>query len=319
MSTARPTAGKSRPLITVRDLVAQFREELGIRVVAGERGLDRPIPVAEVNRPGLALTGSYHYFAKRRLQVLGKVEIHYVRHLPARARRRRIFHLLQLPIPAFTVTRNYVPPPELLEGGEKFGVPILRTHEITMRVVNKYSLWLQDQFAPSVLSHATLMEVHGVGILIMGRTGVGKSECALGLVERGHIFIADDVVKLKVTEGVHLTGYANPQLGHHMEIRGIGIINIQSLFGVKSVRMWKHIDFVVTLEAWQEGREYERLGIDRESIEILGVRLPNVIVPVKPGRDVALLIETAAQNEKLRMLGINVAAQFNKTLIAAMQ
>ena len=305
--------------ITVRDLLDNLGKELDLRVVAGEKGLGRPIAVAEVNRPGLSLTGWQKYFAKRRLQVLGKVEAYYLRQLSARLRRHRINRLLEMPIPAFIVTRNYLPPPELIEGGNACNVPILRTPAVTMRVINKLSLWLEDQFAPSTIVHGVLMEVHGVGVLIMGKASVGKSECALGLIERGHILVADDVVKLKVAEGQYLTGYTNQQLGHHMEIRGIGIINVQSLFGVRSVRLWKHVDFVVTLEAWQEGTDYDRLGIDRSTVEILGVSLPNVIIPVKPGRDLALLIETAAQNEKLRTLGVNVAEQFNKHLIATMR
>jgi HPr kinase/phosphorylase len=194
----------------------------------------------------------------------------------------------------------------------------MRAPGITMRVINKISAWLEEEFAPSTKVHGVLMEVHGVGVLIMGKAGVGKSECALSLVERGHILVADDVTELRTTDGLTLMGYANPRIGHHMEIRGVGIINVQSLYGVKSVRMQKHIDFIVTLEEWEEGRAYERLGMEQAYVEILGLRMPNVVIPVKPGRDVALLIETAAQNEKLRGLGFNVARAFNEQLLASM-
>jgi len=304
--------------VKVRQLLDAMSAEMHLRVVAGHAGIDRQITAAEVNRPGLALAGWYNYFAKHRLQVLGKVEIYYLRRLRADERKTCLRTLMKMRIPAFIVTRNYVPPQELIELSNAFNVPVIRCPGVTMRVVNKLSVWLEDQFAPSCQMHATLMEVYGVGVLIMGKAGVGKSECALSLVERGHILVADDVIKLRVCEGCLLTGYANPRIGHHMEIRGIGIINVQSLYGVKSVRMYKHIDFVVTLELWQEGVSYDRLGIDPQYIEMLGVRLPNVVIPVKPGRDIALLIETAAQNAKLKSLGFNVARSFNEQLLANM-
>ncbi len=188
-----------------------------------------------------------------------------------------------------------------------------------MNVVNKISSWLADQFAPRIKIHGSLLEVNGEGVLITGKAGIGKSETALALVERGHIFVADDVITLKLTEGPSITGYTSKELGHHMEIRGVGFLNIQSLYGAKSVRMWKHIDFVVTLEDWKEGRSYERLGIEHETVEYLSVDLPNVTIPLKPGRDAALLIETAAQNEKLKSLGFNTAKAFNDRLMEIMQ
>ena len=304
--------------MTVRNLVDAVGAQMGLRTVAGEEGMGREITAAEVNRPGLALAGWYDYFAKHRIQVLGKVEVYYLRRLSSVERRSRIRTLMQMRIPAFIVTRNYLPPAELIELGAAFKVPVIRSPGITMRVINKLSSWLEEQFAPTTQVHGTLVEVHGVGVLIMGKAGVGKSECALSLVERGHILVADDVITLRVTEGNLVTGFANARIGHHMEIRGVGIINIQSLYGVKCVRMYKHIDFVVTLEIWQEGKSYERLGLDSSYMEILGVQLPNLVIPVRPGRDVALLIEAAAQNEKLKALGFNVARNFNEQLLAGM-
>ncbi len=307
------------PRITVQDLIDGLGEEMHLKVISGHRGLNRPITAAEINRPGVALTGFYEYFAKHRIQVLGKVEINYLKHISSKEHTERMGRLMQMRIPAFIVARNYVALPETVKLSNIYNVPIIRAPGITMKVVNKLSAWLEEQFAPTTRIHGTLLEVHGVGVLIMGKAGVGKSECALSLVERGHILVADDVITLKVTEGMYVTGYTSPTLGHHMEIRGIGIINVQSLYGVKSVRMWKHIDFVVTLERWRDRRNYERLGIEQPHIDILGVKLPNVVIPVKPGRDVSLLIETAAQNERLRSLGFNVAQEFNERLLAAMQ
>lgn len=306
-------------IITVQDLLDGMSEEIGLRVHSGMKGLSRRISAAEVNRPGLSLTGWYKYFAPHRIQVLGKVELYYLKSLTSQRHTETMRELMKMRIPTFIVARNYRPLPEMVRLSEEYHVPILRSSMITMRVVNKISAWLEEQFAPVTQVHGTLMEVHGVGVLIMGKAGVGKSECALGLVERGHIVVCDDVITVRVTEGCHLTGFANEQLGHHMEIRGIGIINIQSLYGVKSIRMWKHIDFVVTLEEWQEGAHYDRLGMEQEMKKILGVKLPNVRIPVKPGRDVALLIETAAQSFKLKAHGFDVARLFNENLIDKMQ
>ena len=304
--------------VTVQELLDDLGTEMRFKVISGFNGLNRPITAAEVNRPGLALAGYYENFAKHRLQVLGLVEINYLKNITSAEHYKRLDRLMQMKIPAFIIARNFLPLPETVDLSNKYNVPIIRAPGVTMKVINKTSAWLEDQFAPSTKIHGVLMEVYGMGVLIMGKASVGKSECALGLVERGHILVGDDVVTLKLTEGALVTGYTNPIIGHHMEIRGIGIINIQSLYGVKSVRMWKHIDFVVTLEEWQENKNYERLGIDNEFIDLLGIKTPNVLIPVKPGRDAALLIETAAQNEKLRKLGFNVAREFNEHLIASM-
>jgi len=305
--------------VTVQDLLDGIGVEMEFKVISGFKGLKRRITAAEVNRPGLALAGYYEHFAKHRIQVLGLVEMDYLKNIPSAEHLKRLTRLMKMRIPAFIVARNYIPLPETVALSNKYNVPIIRAPGITMKVVYKTSAWLEEQFSPSTKVHGVLMEVYGMGVLITGKASVGKSECALGLVERGHILVGDDVVTLKLTEGIYVTGYANPTIGHHMEIRGIGIINIQSLYGVKSVRMWKHIDFVVTLEEWQENKNYERLGIDNNSVELLGTRIPNVLMPVKPGRDVALLIETAAQNEKLKKLGFNVAREFNDYLIASMK
>lgn len=304
--------------VTVQELIDGLGAEMKFKVISGFNGLNRHITAAEVNRPGLALSGYYKHFAKHRLQVLGLVEINYLKNIPSAEHYQRLDRLMQMKIPAFIIARNFIPLPETVSLSNKYNVPIIRAPGVTMKVVNKTSAWLEDQFSPSTKIHGVLMEVYGMGVLIMGRASVGKSECALSLVERGHILVADDVIKLKLHEGTFVMGHANPRIGHHMEIRGIGIINVQSLYGVKSVRMWKHIDFVVTLEEWQENKNYDRLGMDNKSIDLLGVDTPNVLIPVKPGRDIALLIETAAQNEKLKKLGFNVAREFNEHLIASM-
>jgi HPr kinase/phosphorylase len=310
---------KDKKVITVDDLIKNLGNKLKLKVVSGSNGLNRRITAAEVNRPGVALTGWYKFFAQHRLQVLGKVELNYLKHLSSKRHISIMRRLMKMRIPAFIIARNYLPPPETVKLSNEYGVPIIRAPGITMTIVNKISTWLEDQFAPTIKVHGSLLEVNGEGILIIGKPGVGKSETTLALVERGHIFVADDVIKLKLTEGPSVTGYTSKELGHHMEIRGIGIINIQSLYGAKSVRMWKHIDFVVTLENWKQGQNYERLGLEHAIVEYLGVNLPNVTIPLKPGRDAALLIETAAQNEKLKSLGFNTAKAFNDRLLEMMQ
>ncbi len=314
-----PMITADRKVITVNDLINDLGDELKLNVVSGANGLNRHITAAEVNRPGVALAGWYKYFAQYRLQVLGMVEINYLKHLSSKRHLAVMRHLMKMRIPAFIVARNYLPLPETVKLSNEYGVPIIRAQGITMNIVNTISKWLEDQFAPTIKVHGSLLEVNGEGVLITGKAGIGKSETALALVERGHIFVADDVITLKFTDGPSVTGYTSKELGHHMEIRGVGIINIQSLYGAKSVRMWKHIDFVVTLEKWEEGRGYERLGLEHETVEYLGVNLPNVTIPLKPGRDAALLIETAAQNEKLKSLGFNTAKAFNDRLLEIMQ
>ena len=310
---------KNKKIVTVNDLFNDLGSSLGLKVVAGIKGMNRPITAAEVNRPGIALTGWYKYFAQHRLQVLGMVEMNYLKHISSDEHADVMRKLMQMRIPAFIVARNYRPLPETIKLSNEYGIPIIRAPGITMDIVNKISVWLEEQFAPIIKVHGSLLEVNGEGILITGKPGVGKSETTLALVERGHIFVADDVIKLKLTEGPSVTGYTTKELGHHMEIRGIGIINIQSLYGAKSVRMWKHIDFVVTLENWVEGKKYERLGLEHATKEYLGVPLPNVTIPLKPGRDAALLIETAAQNEKLKARGFNTAKAFNDRLMEIMK
>ena len=256
--------------VTVQDLVDNLGEERKLKVISGFKGMNRHITAAEINRPGLALSGYYDHFAKHRIQILGLVEISYLKSISSAEHLERIGRLMQMRIPAFIIARNYVPLPETVMLSNRYNVPIIRTPLITMRVVNKISAWLEDQFAPRTKVHGVLMEVHGMGVLIMGHAGVGKSECALSLVERGHILVCDDVVSLKLTEGAFITGYADPTIGHHMEIRGLGIINIAHLFGVAAIRDKKQVQIIVNLEDWDPNKNYDRIGSDDVTEEIMG-------------------------------------------------
>jgi len=290
-----------------------------ISLLTGETGLSRRIKVAEVNRPGLALAGYVDYFAWRRIQVIGKVEITYLRSLKPAVRKKRIAELFSYPIPCIIVTRRYLPPRELVEAAKKAKVPLFRSPLITMLVVNRATHFLDEVFAPTVTLSGSLMEVFGVGVLIRGKSGVGKSETALGLIERGHRLITDDVVRVMLREGKYLIGSGAELTRHHMEIRGLGIVNVQALFGAVCFRDNIQIDIIIHLEHWDPDKEYERLGMEEESCEILEVKIPVTTIPVREGRDVVLLVETAALNHRLKQSGYNPAQELNKKLLEEMK
>jgi len=305
--------------ITVKDFFYSLQERLKLRLVAGDDGLQRRISVAEINRPGLALSGYFKYFARKRVQVIGKVEITYLNSLTKQKRTKQLQKLLSQDIPCCIVSRNYIPPQELIEEANRRSVPVFRSPLITMILLNKATLFLEDHFAPVISITGDLLEVFGVGLLLRGESGVGKSECALSLINRGHRLIADDIVKVKLRGGDTLTGFGNSLTRHHMELRGIGIINVQTLFGAACIREDKRIDLVVAMEEWQPNKEYERLGLDDRTMDILGRKIPYVILPVRPGRDIALLVEVACLNLRLRWLGYHSAGDLNEQLIKMMR
>lgn len=305
--------------ITVKEFYDSLKDKLKLRLIAGERGLAGNIAVAEINRPGLALAGYFKYFASKRVQIIGKVEITYLETLSADERRRQIRRLLEQDIPCCIVSRNYVPPKELVEESNKFSIPLFRSPLITMVLLNKATIFLADWFAPVTSITGDLLEIYGVGALLRGESGVGKSECALSLIKRGHRLIADDVVKVKLRGGDSLVGSGSSLTRHHMEIRGLGIINVQTLFGAGCIREDKRIDIVISMEEWNPNKEYERLGLEEQKFNILGIDIPYVVIPVRPGRDVALLIEVACLNQRLKWLGFHSARDLNKQLIDLMK
>lgn len=297
--------------VTVNQFYNGLKEKLQLKLVAGEKGLKRKILVSEINRPGLPLAGHVKYFANRRGQVLGKVEISFLRSLSSAERREKIRLLLSQKIPFCIIARNYVPPPELLEEGDNSGVPIFRSSSITIRLLNLCTMFLEEMLAPHTSLIANLVEVYGVGVLIRGKSGVGKSECTLSLVERGHRLVSDDFVNIRLIEGTHLLGEGSELTRFHMEIRGLGIIDVQTLFGAGCVRQSQRIDLAVTLERWDPDKEYERLGLDEARLSILGVDIPHILLPVGPGRDLALLIEVAALNHRIRLMGFHAAQELD--------
>jgi HPr kinase/phosphorylase len=299
----------------VENLYQQHGAKLGLELIAGSAGLKRVIRVPEVHRPGLSLSGYLKAHATKRLLVFGKVEIEYIRDLKPTTRIKRLRTIVSAPCPAIIVARRYRPPKELVEICDEEEIPLFRVSMTTMNVLSKLTVLLTEEFAPSMNCHGTLVEVFGVGVLIQGDSSVGKSEAALGLIERGHRLISDDIVKVRKREGTYLEGFGAELTRHHMEIRGIGIINVAHLYGAVCVRDYKSIDLAVKLEEWDDDTFYDRVGIDEKYCDMLGIKLPYHLLPVKPGRDVVLLLETIALNHRLKGMGYNSAKEFNAKLL----
>lgn len=299
----------------VKDFFERHGARLSLELLAGQNGMDRHILVPEAQRPGLSLSGYLKGYAQKRILVFGKTEIEYLRDLDPGIRVERLEIILKTRIPAVFLTRRYPPPKELRLICEKLGIPLFRTPLPTMNLLNQLTHLLTEEFAPSISCHGTLVDVFGLGLLIQGDSAVGKSEAALGLIERGHRLISDDVVRIKKREGQSLEGSGAELTRHHMEIRGIGIINVANLYGAVCVSDHKNIDVVVRMEVWDDGHFYDRIGLEDKSIDILGVKLPYLVLPVKPGRDVVLLLETIVLNQRLKGMGYNSAQEFSSKVI----
>lgn len=299
----------------VEDLYKQHGVSLGLECIAGKAGMKRRIKVPEAQRPGLGLAGYMKSHSSKRILIFGKVEIEYLHDLSPKVRIERLDALLSLPTPAVIIARRYRPLKELVTLCEKKDIPLFRASMTTMNLISKLILLLTEEFSPSLNCHGTLVEVFGVGVLIQGESSVGKSEAGLGLIERGHRLISDDIVKVKKREGAYLEGSGAELTRHHMEIRGLGIINVAHLYGAVCVREKKSVDIVVKLEVWDNHNFYDRVGLDEKYIDILGIKVPFHVLPVKPGRDVVLLLETIALNHRLKKMGYNSAKEFNAKLL----
>ena len=301
--------------ITVGELLE--RPELEVTVVAGQAGVDRLVTVPRIQKPGLALTGWPEQLHSRRVLVLGGTEIEYLRdHEPARE--LGITTLMASDPACIVVCRGLTPPEELVEAAELRGVPVLVSQLMTAEFIVAVTGWMSDRLAPSTDMHGVLLDVLGIGVLLLGKSGIGKSETALDLVVRGHRLVADDVIKIR-RQGSHVVGRGAGIIGHHMEIRGLGIINVKDLFGISAVRDTKKIELVVELREWTEGEEYDRLGFDDRFDRILDVAVPAVQLPVRPGRNLATLIEVAARNQLLKLQGTHSARAFRDQLHRAME
>lgn len=312
-SARRPAAG-----ITVEQFLAHHGSTLRLELLEGAGGLGRRIIEPGVNRPSLALTGFTRYFANKRVQVLGACEMTYLKSLPPALRAERLRVLVEHRIPCLVLSRNYHPLPAIREVAHECGLPLFRTPLLTLRFVNAATLCLDHDFAPTTTEHATTLDIKGVGVLIRGDSGVGKSECALALIERGSSLVADDMTRLRLVDERELVASA-PELNRgYMECRGLGIINVGEMFGIKSVRPAKRIDMVVTLRDWTPGAVEERTGLESSTYEILGIQLPHIELFVRPGRDIARLVEVAALVQALKAIGHDPAREFNERLIAHM-
>ena len=304
--------------ITVAHFYETYREKLGLELVTGETGLHRLIKEGSINRPSLALTGFFKYFANKRLQVFGAAEMTYLKTLSQRQQIETFGEMVKRGIPAIVLTRNYVATHPMLAVSQEMNLPIFRTPMITMNFVNLATLCIDNEFAPSGTEHATTLDIKGIGVMIRGDSGIGKSECALALIERGHSLVADDLTCIKLLDERELSASSRPLNRGYMECRGIGIINIADMFGVKSIRLEKRIDLVVSLRTWTPDVIEERTGLEENYYDILGVKVPHIEFYVRPGRDIARLVEVAALVQALKNMGHDPAKTFNDRLIAHM-
>jgi HPr kinase/phosphorylase len=295
--------------VSVAALLRDLEESrvLDIEVVAGSQGLERLITISHPQKTGLALSGFDSYLQGGRVLVFGGSEVHYLETLSADDRGAALRRVFSHPLPCLVVTGGATPPVEALAEADRAGVPLLRTKTATPDAIARLSAVLDAHLAPRGTVHGVLMDILGLGVLMVGESGIGKSECALDLVVRGHRLVSDDVVELHCRAESFIIGTCPELTRHHMEIRGLGLINVQDLFGVASTRSSKRVELVVQLERWEHGREYDRLGLDEQSYEVLGSRIPMIRMPVAPGRNISILVEVAARNQLLRARGHHAA------------
>lgn len=301
-------------MVYVEDLLREHGKELRLELIVGNE-LKRRIHRPEVHRPGLSLAGFMKKFVPNRLLVFGNSEVLYLKELDSGLQSQRLNAILTDVTPAVVVACKYLIPKKIVQVCRDKGIPLFKTSLPTMEFISKATSLLVDEFAPMTTCHGTFIEAFGVGVLIQGDSSIGKSEAALGLMEKGHRLISDDVVKLRLRKDSIIEG-CGPELNKHMmEIRGIGIINVAHLYGAVCVRGAKSLDLIVKLEEWDDQAFYDRIGLDEKFIEMLGVNIPYHILPVKPGRDVVLLIETIVLNHRLKLMGYHSAREFNVKLL----
>ena len=308
----------AHPSVTVEQFFKEHGAALQLRLVAGEKNLERIIREPTVNRPGLALSGFTRYFAHKRVQAVGNAEVFFLRSLATPERERHCADLFAFKIPCFVFSRGLRPDREFLDAAARAGVPVFQTPLVTMKFINAATFALETMFAPRGTELGSMVDILGVGVLIRGESGIGKSEAVLALIERGYSLVSDDVTRVTLQDGREVIGTSSELTRSHMEIRGIGIINVAAMFGVKSIRQEKRLDLVVTLKAWSEVGEVDRVGMEQEFVKVLGMDIPHIIIPVRPGRDLARLIEVAAFQTKLKLSGHNAAQELNERLIAQM-
>jgi HPr kinase/phosphorylase len=304
------------PSVTVGGLLQSRPETLGLplELLSGEAGLGRSIASPHIQKTGLALAGFHEYLQPERILVLGESEVRYLESLEATARTAALWAAFAHDIPCVLITGGWDPPAELLAASEQYGVPLLRTAVSTPLAIAKITTVLDDKLAVRELVHGVLLDILGLGVLIVGESGIGKSECALDLVVRGHRLVADDTVEVRRTGETAIIGTCPDLTRFHMEVRGLGVINIRDLFGVAATRISKRVELIVQLERWDPAREYDRLGLDDNVYELAGAKVPLIQMPVAPGRSLAILVEVAARNQLLRMRGRHAARDLAKRI-----
>lgn len=306
-----------RGSVKLTKIIKEFHLEI---IFSPENLEDIMLKSSDVHRPGIQLSeGYFDYFDNERIQILGKVEHFYMMKKSSQEREAAYEHLMSKGIPAAIVTRGLDIPPELLSAAKKFNVPLIRTEESTSSFMAALIASLNLSLAPSITRHGVLVEVYGEGVLLLGESGVGKSETAVELIKRGHRLVADDAVDIRRVSAKTLVGSSPEIIRHFIELRGIGIIDVKKIFGMGAVKNTENINLVINLEIWQQGKTYERLGLDTQVTNILGINVPSLTVPVRPGRNLAVIIEIAAMNHRQRNMGYNAAEELNERLTKQMQ
>ena len=305
--------------LTINDLLSDTEYGLNLVLVAGSRGLSNRLTSPRIQKPGLALTGYTTHLHPGRLQVLGNTEISYLRQLPEEVGKECIRTICSFPIVCFTLTKGLEPPSYLKVAADEAGIPLLVSPHQSSTFISLITKFLEERLLPTTHLHGVLVDVLGVGVLLLGKSGIGKSECALDLILRGNRLVADDIIFIKKKMPASLVGQAAETLQYHMEIRGLGIINIKDLFGVSSIREKKIIDLVIELVEWDATYEYDRLGIDDAVYSILDVDLPHLKIPVRPGRNLTSIIEVAARNYLLKGMGYHSAREFHEQLMSRLE
>ncbi|MFH1369278.1 MAG: HPr(Ser) kinase/phosphatase [Elusimicrobiota bacterium] len=307
------------PGITVSTFLKEKSEDLKLSLLAGKDGLSREINVFEINRPGLALTGFLEHFPQNRIQIIGALEHSYLNSIPKEKQAESLNKLLSFKsVPFFIMTRGLDIDKHVHKVFDKHNVPLLQTSLRTSQLVSNLIFYLEDKLAVSTRAHGVLVSVYGLGVLIVGNAGIGKSECALELVKRGHMLVADDIVEIRRRSGGILMGRGEEIIKHHMEVRGLGIINVRSLFGIGFILDESRIELCIRLEDWDPSKEYERVGLEERTTTVLDVKIPEVILPVRPGRNLAVLVEIASLNQRLKNQGHYTAQELNQRLINVM-
>jgi len=315
MLDIRPRLIESLP---VRDFFRSCGEALKLELVAGEKGLDRIIGEKSLNRPALSLVHYFRFFAAKRVQVLGAGEMAFLRDSGEDACDKAMRAMARKHIPCFIITRNLAPTKAMIAVANEFNIPLFRSPLKSKTFSTEATLLLEEKFAPRASLHGTLLDIKGVGTVIRGESGVGKSECALALVEKGHSLVSDDLIHLRLLRDHELVGSSSNLNRGYMECRGIGIIDVVKIFGVRSVRVEKRIDLIITFMEWKQGMNEQRTGLDQQFLDIIGIQIPHVEIAIRPGRDMARLVEVAAMVQALRGMGYDPAKEFNDRLIEHM-